>query len=271
MILLNTHARTGSYLAYQLILNNLRLTNTVDKEDVKSIGEQILNTVWGTDLPTPFNHIKNPIEPFAGISLADNPYEYTLEHPFGNNYQEISDEFFSLLEKGKRLPITNANVWDEDKYVKPKILKEKYGYKVFTLYRRNIKEWFVSINLAFTAGVETFHAIDDSSADYILNRRKSLVGKVKVDEIFMNAVKLSMEKYIFNSIPHTDGWVAYEDLVNEPQKFIETVGLDTTKQVDLDRLLTRKIEQPVNDITEYYEDPNEFDRVWNKVWTNTKK
>ena len=269
MILLNTHARTGSYLAYQLILSNLRASNIVDKQDSLDISNQIVNTVWGADIPTPFNHIKNPIEPFAGIGLDDNPYDYTLKHPFGSNYQEMSDEFFSLLEQGKRLPITNANVWDEDKYIKPKVLKEKYGYKVFTLYRRNIKAWFVSINLAFTDGVETFHAIDDSSADYIINRRKSLIGKVKIDITFMKAIKQSMERYIFNSIPNTDGWIAYEDLVGDPQKFIETVGLENHK-VQLDKLLTRKSSQPVDNISDYYEDPNEFDRVWSEVWTNTK-
>ena len=38
--------------------------------------------------------------------------------------------------------------------------------------------------------------------------------------------------------------------------FIETVGLDTShKPINIDKLTTRKIEQPVNNILEYYEDP----------------
>ena len=123
-----------------------------------------------------------------------------------------------------------------------------------------------------TAGVKSFHAVDDSSADYILNKRKSLIGKLKVDVDNIKGFKSSIERYIINSIPVTDGWIAYEDLVNEPQKLIETVGLDTShKPIDLKTLTTRKIKQPVNNITEYYEDPNKFDRVWNEVWTNTKK
>ena len=268
MILFNTHARTGSYLAYQLVFRNLVSSKIIPKHDQENIVNAIANSVWGTDLPTYFNHLKNPVEPFAGISLDT----YKLDHPFGTNYQEISDEFFSLLEKGKQLPITSANIWDESKYVKPEILKEKYGYKIFTLYRKDIKAWYVSLNLAFTAGVKSFHAVDDSSADYILNKRKSLIGKLKVNKDNIKDFKSSVERYIINSIPNTDGWIAYEDLVNEPQKLIETVGLDTShKPIDLKTLTTRKIEQPVNNITEYYEDPNEFDRVWNEVWTNTKK
>ena len=268
MIVLNTHARTGSYLAYQLVLRNLVLSEIISKDDEQNIINAVANSLWGTDLPTYFNHLKNPPEPFAGISLDT----YKLDHPFGTNYQEISDEFFSLLEEGKRLPITSANIWDESKYVKPEILKEKYGYKIFTLYRKDIKAWYVSLNLAFTAGVKSFHAVDDSSADYILNKRKSLIGKLKVDVDNIKDFKSSIERYIINSIPVTDGWIAYEDLVNEPQKLIETVGLDTShKPIDLKTLTTRKIEQPVNNITEYYENPNEFDRVWNEVWTNTKK
>ena len=268
MIVLNTHARTGSYLAYQLVLRNLVLSEIISRDDEQNIINAVANSLWGTDLPTYFNHLKNPPEPFAGISLDT----YKLDHPFGTNYQEISDEFFSLLEKGKRLPITSANIWDESKYVKPEILKEKYGYKIFTLYRKDIKAWYVSLNLAFTAGVKSFHAVDDSSADYILNKRKSLIGKLKVNKDNIKDFKSSVERYIINSIPNTDGWIAYEDLVNEPQKLIETVGLDTShKPIDLKTLTTRKIEQPVNNITEYYEDPNEFDRVWNEVWTNTKK
>ena len=174
MILFNTHARTGSYLAYQLVFRNLVSSKIIPKHDQENIINAIANSVWGTDLPTYFKHLKNPVEPFAGISLDT----YKLDHPFGTNYQEISDEFFSLLEEGKRLPITSANIWDESKYVKPEILKEKYGYKIFTLYRKNIKAWYVSLNLAFTAGVKSFHAVDNSSADYILNKRKSLIGKI---------------------------------------------------------------------------------------------
>ena len=268
MILLNTHARTGSYLAYQLVLRNLVLSEIISRDDEQNIINAVANSLWGTDLPTYFNHLKNPPEPFAGISLDT----YKLDHAFGTNYQEISDEFFSLLEEGKRLPVTSANIWDESKYVKPEILKEKYGYKIFTLYRKDIKAWYVSLNLAFTAGVKSFHAVDDSSADYILNKRKSLIGKLKVDIDNINSFKSSVERYIINSIPNTDGWIAYEDLVNEPQKLIETVGLDTShKPIDIKTLTTRKIKQPVNNIIEYYEDPNEFDRIWSKIWTNTKK
>ena len=140
------------------------------------------------------------------------------------------------------------------------------------MYRKDIKAWYVSLHLAFTAGVKSFHAVDDSSADYILNKRKSLIGKLKIDIGNIKGFKSSIERYVINSIPSTDGWIAYEDLVNEPQKLIETVGLDTSQRpIDLKTLTTRKIEQPVNNISEYYENPNEFDRVWNEVWTNTKK
>ena len=72
------------------------------------------------------------------------------------------------------------------------------------------------------------------------------------------------------SIPVTDGWIAYEDLVSNPQSIIKTVGLDTTKKVNMDKLVTRKIPQPVSNLNEYYEDPNEFDRVWSEVWKNEK-
>ena len=263
MILFNTHARTGSYLAYQLVLRNLVSSKVIHKHELENIINAIANSVWGTDLPTSFNHIKNPTEPFAGISLDT----YELDHPFGNNYQEISDEFFSLLEDGKMFPLTSANIWNESKYVKPEVLKEKYGYKIFTLYRKNIKAWYVSLNLAFTAGIKSFHAVDNSSADYILNKRKSLIGKLKVDIDKIKNFKSSIERYIINSIPNTDGWIAYEDLVNEPHKLIETVGLDIShKPIDLKTLTTRKIEQPVKDITEYYEDPEEFNIVWDKLW-----
>ena len=51
---------------------------------------------------------------------------------------------------------------------------------------------------------------------------------------------------------------------------IETVGLDTTKKVNMDKLVTRKIPQPVSNVNEYYQDPNEFDRVWSEVWKNEK-
>ena len=268
MILFNTHARTGSYLAYQLVFHNLVSSKIIPKHDQENIINAIANSVWGTDLPTYFNHLKNPVEPFAGVSLDT----YKIDHPFGTNYQEISDEFFSLLEEGKRLPITSANIWNESKYVKPEILKEKYGYKIFTLYRKDIKAWYVSLHLAFTAGVKSFHAVDDSSADYILNKRKSLIGKLKVDADHMKDFKSSIERYVINSIPVTDGWFAYEDLVSNPQSFIEAIGFARYNQkINIDKLTTRKIEQPVNDITEYYNDPNEFNRVWSEVWTNTKK
>ena len=115
MILFNTHARTGSYLAYQLVFRNLVSSKVIPKHDQENIINAIANSVWGTDLPTYFNHLKNPVEPFAGISLDT----YELDHPFGTNYQEISDEFFSLLEEGKRLPITSANIWDCLLYTSP--------------------------------------------------------------------------------------------------------------------------------------------------------
>ena len=38
----------------------------------------------------------------------------------------------------------------------------------------------------------------------------------------------------------------------------------------MDKLVTRKIPQPVSNVNEYYEDPNEFDRVWSEVWKNEK-
>lgn len=268
MILFNTHARTGSYLAYQLVLRNLVSSKVIHKHELENIINAIANSVWGTDLPTSFNHIKNPTEPFAGISLDT----YELDHPFGNNYQEISDEFFSLLEDGKMFPLTSANIWNESKYVKPEVLKEKYGYKIFTLYRKNIKAWYVSLNLAFTAGIKSFHAVDDSSADYILNKRKSLIGKLKVDIDNIKDFKSSIERYVINSIPVTDGWFAYEDLVSNPQSFIEAIGFARYNQkINIDKLTTRKIEQPVNNILEYYEDPNEFERVWSEVWKTTKR
>ena len=165
MILLNTHARTGSYLAIQVIINNLIQSQVLSKEDGEANLGAIVNALHGTDLPTYFKEIKNPLEPFLGVSL-DN---HNIEHPFGSNFQEISDELFKLLESGKMLPLTSANVWNESDYVKPEVLKEKYGYKVFTLYRKNIKAWYVSFELAFVAGIKSFHAFDDTSADYILN------------------------------------------------------------------------------------------------------
>ena len=94
-----------------------------------------------------------------------------------------------------------------------------------------------------------------------------MIGKLKVDIDKIKNFKSSIERYIINSIPNTDGWIAYEDLVNEPHKLIETVGLDTShRPTDLKKLITRKIEQPVKDITEYYEDPEEFNIVWDKLW-----
>ena len=69
MIVLNTHARTGSYLAYQLVLRNLVLSEIISRDDEQNIINAVANSLWGTDLPTYFNHLKNPPEPFAGISL----------------------------------------------------------------------------------------------------------------------------------------------------------------------------------------------------------
>ena len=168
------------------------------------------------------------------------------------------------------LPLTSANIWNESDYVKPEVLKEKYGYKVFTLYRKDIKAWYVSLELAFVAGIKSFHAVDDTTADYILNKRKTLVGRIEVIRKNIEDFKESIERYIINSIPVTDGWIAYEDLVSNPQSIIETIGLDTTKKVNMDKLVTRKIPQPVSNVNEYYEDPNEFDRVWSEVWKNEK-
>ena len=266
MILLNTHARTGSYLAIQVIINNLIQSKVLSKKDAEANLGAIVNALHGTDLPTYFKEIKNPLEPFLGVSLDNRD----IKHPFGSNFQEISDELFKLLESGKMIPFTSANVWNESDYVKPEVLKEKYGYKVFTLYRKDIRAWYVSLELAFVAGIKSFHAFDDTSADYILNKRKNLVGKLEVIRKNIEDFKASIERYIINSIPVTDGWIAYEDLVNNPQSIIETVGLDTTKKVDIDRLTTRKIPQPVSNLNEYYEDPNEFDRVWSEVWKNEK-
>ena len=266
MILLNTHARTGSYLAIQVIINNLIQSKVLSKKDAEANLGAIVNALHGTDLPTYFKEIKNPLEPFLGVSLDNR----NIKHPFGSNFQEISDELFKLLESGKMIPFTSANVWNESDYVKPEVLKEKYGYKVFTLYRKDIRAWYVSLELAFVAGIKSFHAFDDTSADYILNKRKNLVGKLEVIRKNIEDFKASIERYIINSIPVTDGWIAYEDLVNNPQSIIETVGLDTTKEVDIDRLTTRKIPQPVSNLNEYYEDPNEFDRVWSEVWKNEK-
>ena len=266
MILLNTHARTGSYLAIQVIINNLIKSKVLSKEDGEATLGAIVNALHGTDLPTYFKEIKNPLEPFLGVSLDNR----NIKHPFGSNFEEISDELFKLLESGKMIPFTSANVWNESDYVKPEILKEKYGYKVFTLYRKDIKAWYVSLDLAFVAGIKSFHAFDDTSADYILNKRKTLVGKLEVLRKNIEDFKESIERYIINSIPVTDGWIAYEDLVSNPLSIIETVGLDITKKIDMDRLVTRKIPQPVSNLNEYYKDPNEFDRVWSEVWKTMK-
>ena len=58
MILLNTHARTGSYLAIQLIINNLIQSKVLSKEDGEANLSAIVNALHGTELPTYFKEIK---------------------------------------------------------------------------------------------------------------------------------------------------------------------------------------------------------------------
>ena len=57
----------------------------LSKEDAEANFGAIVNALHGTDLPTYFKEIKNPLEPFLGVSL-DN---HNIEHPFGSNFQEI--------------------------------------------------------------------------------------------------------------------------------------------------------------------------------------
>ena len=152
MILFNTHARTGSYLAYQLVLRNLVSSKVISKDEQENIINAIANSVWGTDLPTYFKEIKNPTEPFAGISLDNINLTIHLELTI----KKFQMNFLVYLKMVKMFPFTSANIWNESKYVKPEVLKEKYGYKIFTLYRKNIKAWYVSLNLAFTCWNKIF-------------------------------------------------------------------------------------------------------------------
>ena len=102
----------------QVIINNLIQSQVLSKEDAEANFGAIVNALHGTDLPTYFKEIKNPLEPFLGVSLDNR----NIKHPFGSNFEEISDELFKLLESGKMLPLTSANVWNESDYVKPEIV-----------------------------------------------------------------------------------------------------------------------------------------------------
>ena len=178
MIILNTHARTGSYFAHNVIMDNLVKQ---DKSYAKVWNEaltQIVATMNNLDIPTAHNYLKNPIEPFAGMSLD----VYGVDHLFGSNYQDIADELH-LLVKSKKWPFSIANIWEEKEYADVKRLKEEEGYEVVSLYRRDKLKWFLSTVLVVANNdVRMFHAYDDESRDYIVNRRKELDREVKLME-----------------------------------------------------------------------------------------
>ena len=52
--------------------------------------------------------------------------------------------FLVYLKKVNDYQFSSANIWNESEYVKPEVLKEKYGYKIFTLYRKDKLKWYIS-------------------------------------------------------------------------------------------------------------------------------
>lgn len=262
MIILNTHARTGSYFAHNVIMDNLVKQ---DKSYAKVWNEaltQIVATMNKLDIPTAHNYLKNPIEPFAGMSLD----VYGVDHLFGSNYQDIADELH-LLIKSKKWPFSIANIWEEKEYADVKRLKEEEGYEVVSLYRRDKLKWFLSTVLVVANNdVRMFHAYDDESRDYIVNRRKELVGKVKIHPKQIHQFYDSTRRYFDNCQETTDKWLAYEDLAYDSHSIVRLCDCLDESLEPLQNPLNKQIPHPVSNMIEYFEKPDEFMEIWERYF-----
>ena len=66
MIILNTHARTGSYFAHNIIMDNLVKQDKSWQPIWNTALVKIINTMNNlkVKVPNSHNYLKNPIEPF---------------------------------------------------------------------------------------------------------------------------------------------------------------------------------------------------------------
>lgn len=263
MIILNTHARTGSYFAHNIIMDNLVKQDKSWQPIWNTALVKIINTMNNlkVKVPNSHNYLKNPIEPFAGLSLD----EYGVDHPFGSNFQDIADELH-LFIKSHKWPFTIANIHNEKEYADVNKLKEE-GYEVVSLYRKDKLKWFLSTILVVANNdVKMFHAYDDESRDYIVNRRKELIGTIKISPKQIYSFYDSTRKYFDNCQETTDKWLAYEDLADDPHSLVRLCDSLDESLEPLQNPLNKQIPHPVSSMLEYFEQPDEFMDIWQRYF-----
>ena len=258
LIILNTMARTGSYFAHNIIMDNLVKQDESWKPLWGNCYMQVYGLMNNLDTPDCYTHIKNPIEPFAGLSLD----HYGTEHPFGSNYEDISEEL-----KTNKLPFTISNIWNEKEYAHVSELKNE-GWEVISLYRKDKLKWFMSTALCVAINdVNMFHAHNKESADYISNKRKTLVGNFdKFAHDFFPIWFDSLVRYNNNCEETTDKWISYEELAEDSHSIVRLSDKLDDSLDPLERPVMRKIPHPVDNMWDYFEKPDDFKEIWDRFF-----
>ena len=291
-IILNSHARTGLYKSWQMIVDNYIKQDKSWNDYRKSSGlsqdprpwqgykdaveEQIISvmsTGEGVENSPYFKHIRNPIEPFVGIALD----VYGMKHPFGSLPDKTYKELMFVRNELNELPPFGVfgawNEWRTD-LLHWKTLK-KMGYKIVNLHRRELKDWFISCTIAMIGGAEVnkngFHAWNKESADYILGVRKKLKGNLEISKTQVLLFLESVNRYLQASQEIcTDAYCVYESLEDAPEVFMKECELDLTQDQCKD-WFTEIVPHPVEDMKEYIKDEGAFEDMWNKLQTTDFK
>ena len=282
-IILNSHARTGLYKSWQIIVDNYikqdNAWNDYRKEKGLSLDPRpwqgykdgveehlisVMKTGEGVEDSPYFKHIKNPIEPFVGIALD----VYGMKHPFNTDPKKIFKELMFVRKELYELPPFGVfGAWNEWRHdlLHWKSLKEM-GYKIVNLHRHNLKDWFISCTISMISGADVgasgFHAWDQESADYILDIRRKLKGSLRVTPQMIMTFLDSVERYLYASREiHTDAYCIYESLQTDPEVFMKECELDMTQDMCED-FFTLVVKHPVEDMTEYMYSPDAFEDMW---------
>ena len=285
MIILNSHCRTGLYKAWQMIIHNLiqREDNWIKfQEDASGdtsfdtnhwqryhdlTFEKISGVMTGEnfmDVDEPFNtffhNITNPIEPFVGIALD---VQGIKPNPFHGDPAKILKELNNIPNELHELPPFGVfgafNEWNNNDWRR---MKER-GYKIVNLHRRDMKSWFISTSLCVALGINGWHCWTDEQAKTLYNRRKKLVGKLKVNSTQLKLFFISVERYL-ESVP-ADAFCIYEALYSNPEIFIKECELDPNLPM-IENYISKRAKHPVKDYEDYLEiSSDEFSEMWEKT------
>jgi len=242
--------RAGSIAAYSWILESLSVKYPKYKESVDILFTQ-------ADDPRIF---KNVAEIFEEINVHNPIYEHVknfnrysnLEQSLLSGMYYYDLHLYNVLNQLTPTPVVSLKVCKSYAIMDNFISNEKY--KTITLTRKDLKQQFLSFIVS--TETQTFHGNQET----IFNRRKNYnkieVLPVMFERWFDWLCKLHRVKQI------TDYTFYYEDIENDPNFFLESIGLPKIKNYN------RIIQKTKNrEFIKHIKNPNVFEETWDAYST----